>query len=220
MRIDMPLCFGASASVRHASQMKSARLAPLVNTLLPLTTYWSPSRTARVRSDAKSVPASGSVYPMAKFNSPCRIPGRNRCFCSSVPMLMSVGPTVFTVTNGKGAPPRPVPLVTGPSRGIGKAAAVDLAAAGFDVAVAARTAVDGTAHADAHAIPGGLDTTVAQIEQQGVHGLALVMDLLDRHAVLSALDAALEQFGRIDVLVNNGIYQGSAVPPSFDEFEQ
>ena len=115
---------------------------------------------------------------------------------------------------------RPVALVTGASRGIGKAAALDLAAAGFDVAVAARTAVDGTASADTHAIPGGLDTTVAQIEQQGVHGLALVMDLLDRHAVLSALDAALEQFGRIDVLVNNGIYQGSGVMAPFDELSE
>ena len=57
----MPLCFGASGSVRAASQMWSAVLAPLVNTLLPSTTNSSPSRTALVRSDARSVPASGSV---------------------------------------------------------------------------------------------------------------------------------------------------------------
>jgi NAD(P)-dependent dehydrogenase (short-subunit alcohol dehydrogenase family) len=114
-------------------------------------------------------------------------------------------------------PTRPVALVTGASRGIGKATAVDLAAAGFDVAVAARTAVDGTAVANSHAIPGGLDTTVAQIAAQGVHGLALVMDLLDRHAVLAGVDATIERFGRIDVLVNNGIYQGSGVLAPFDE---
>jgi NAD(P)-dependent dehydrogenase (short-subunit alcohol dehydrogenase family) len=115
---------------------------------------------------------------------------------------------------------RPVALVTGASRGIGKAAALDLAAAGYHVAVAARTAVDGTARADAHAIPGGLDTTVAQIEQQGVRGAALVMDLLDRNAVLAAVDATLERFGRVDVLVNNAIYQGSGVMAPFDELDE
>jgi NAD(P)-dependent dehydrogenase (short-subunit alcohol dehydrogenase family) len=115
---------------------------------------------------------------------------------------------------------RPVALVTGASCGIGKATAVDLAAAGFDIAVAARTAVDGTAMADAHAIPGGLDTTLAQIERQGVDGLSLVMDLLDRRAVLASVEATLERFGRIDVLVNNGIYQGSGVLAPFDELDE
>ena len=77
--------------------------APLVKTLAPFTTYSSPSRTARVCSEARSVPASGSVYPMAKLTSPARMAGRKNDFCSSVPKRMMVGPTVFTVTNGNGA---------------------------------------------------------------------------------------------------------------------
>ena len=57
----MPLCFGASGSVRHASHTQSASWPPVVKIFWPFTTYSSPSRTARVRSDARSVPAPGSV---------------------------------------------------------------------------------------------------------------------------------------------------------------
>ena len=106
--------------------------------------------------------------------------------------------------------PAPVAFVTGASRGIGRACALALADHGFDVAVAARTLVDGTATLDddATAVPGGLDTTVAAIEQRGQQGFAVAMDLLDRPSVLAAADAVVDRFGRIDVLVNNAIYQG------------
>ncbi|MGI9602121.1 MAG: SDR family NAD(P)-dependent oxidoreductase [Acidimicrobiales bacterium] len=107
--------------------------------------------------------------------------------------------------------PAPVAFVTGASRGIGRACAIALAQAGFDVAVAARTLVDGTATLPddpTTAVPGGLDTTVAAIEAEGQRGLAVAMDLLDRGSVLGAADAVLDHFGRIDVLVNNAIYQG------------
>ncbi len=103
-----------------------------------------------------------------------------------------------------------IAFVTGASRGIGRACAIALAQAGFDVAVSARTAVDGTAHLDdgKTALPGGLDTTVAAIEASGARGLAVPMDLLDRDSVLAAADRTLEYFGRIDLLLNNAIYQG------------
>lgn len=107
--------------------------------------------------------------------------------------------------------PRRVALVTGASRGIGKATAIDLAAAGFDVVVTARTAVDGTARLPGHpevAVPGGLDTTVQAIEAHGVTGVGIVMDLLDHRSLVAAVDQTVARFGRVDVLVNNAIYQG------------
>lgn len=105
---------------------------------------------------------------------------------------------------------RPVAFVTGASRGIGRACAAALAGAGYDVAVSARTLVDGTATLDDTDIPlpGGLDTTVAAVEAMGRQGFAVAMDLLDRTSVLAAADAVLDRFSRIDVLVNNAIYQG------------
>lgn len=106
---------------------------------------------------------------------------------------------------------RPVAFVTGASRGLGRACAVSLAEAGFDVAVSARTLVDGTATLDdgITPVPGGLDTTVGLIEAAGGSGLAIPMDLLDRASVLAAADAVVAHFGRVDVLVNNAIYQAS-----------
>ena len=53
--------------------------------------------------------------------------------------------TVTTTTTPIDQPPRGVALVTGASRGIGKAIAVHLARAGFDVAIGARTLREGEA---------------------------------------------------------------------------
>ena len=52
----MPLCLGASGSVRTYSWHQSARWPSDVQIFWPLTTKSSPSRTARVRSDARSEP--------------------------------------------------------------------------------------------------------------------------------------------------------------------
>ena len=61
MKIEMPWCFGASGSVRAASQMCVATSASEVQIFWPLITHSSPTRTARVRSEARSVPAFGSL---------------------------------------------------------------------------------------------------------------------------------------------------------------
>ena len=88
-----------------------------------------------------------------------------------------------------------VALVTGASRGIGKAIAVHLAGAGFDVAIGARTLHEGeerehsstVAKSDTRALPGSLDSTRALIEQAGGNALPVYLDLLDRSALESAV---------------------------------
>lgn len=117
-------------------------------------------------------------------------------------------------------PPPPIAFVTGASRGIGKAGSIALAEAGFDVVVTARTIHPGQKHdyeattADAGtptALPGSVEETAAEVEKRGQRALPLRLDLLDRESIDAALDRTLTDWGRIDVLFNNGIYQGAGV---------
>jgi NAD(P)-dependent dehydrogenase (short-subunit alcohol dehydrogenase family) len=112
---------------------------------------------------------------------------------------------------------RRVALVTGASRGIGRAGAVALARRGFDVAITARTVHEGEGRAQSSSskapeisapIAGSLETTAAEIEALGRSCLAIPMDLMDRESIHRVADEVLGQWGRVDVLFNNAIYQG------------
>jgi NAD(P)-dependent dehydrogenase (short-subunit alcohol dehydrogenase family) len=91
---------------------------------------------------------------------------------------------------------RPVAFITGASRGIGRAIALELAASGFDLAGCARSYDPGN--------PGdGLTEVQSRVEAAGAAFLPLKADIsrLDLHEAL--YKEILERFGRIDVLVNN-----------------
>src|SRR5829696_5536738 len=90
----MPLCFGASESVRANRMPSSLWCAPELQTFCPSTTHSSPSRNARVRSPARSDPAPGSLNSWHHTSSPRSSAGRYRCFCASVPCAIRVGPTI------------------------------------------------------------------------------------------------------------------------------
>ena len=107
---------------------------------------------------------------------------------------------------------RRVAFVSGASRGIGAESAVALARAGFDVAITARTLDAGEAYdhvGKVAPLPGSLRATAAAIEAEGGKALCLQADILDPAAVDQAAQSALEEFGRIDLLFNNAIYQGA-----------
>jgi NAD(P)-dependent dehydrogenase (short-subunit alcohol dehydrogenase family) len=110
-----------------------------------------------------------------------------------------------------------VALVTGASRGIGKCSALALARRGFDVVITARTVREGEGRAvpssakvpdSSTAIAGSLETTAAEIEALGRSCRMIPMDLMDRQSIHRVAHEALDQWGRVDVLVNNAIYQG------------
>ena len=109
---------------------------------------------------------------------------------------------------------RKVAFITGASRGIGKQTAIALAKKGFDCVITARTMVEGeqhergARHSDTSAVTGSLASTAREIEALGREALPIRLDLLDTESVEAAADQAIAAWGHIDVLVNNGIYQG------------
>ncbi len=118
---------------------------------------------------------------------------------------------------------RPRALVTGASRGIGKAIAIALAKSGHDVAISARTVKAGesrentlTIHkSDTRPLPGSLEETAAAIEAAGGRALMVAADLTDRPSVVACAKTVLDQWGGVDVLIHNGRYLGPGLMDVF-----
>ena len=118
-----------------------------------------------------------------------------------------------------------VAFLTGASRGIGRGCALELAKRGFDVVLTART-VTGAERFEhsptvkksaSDPLPGSLETTAREVRALGVDAHVVRLDLACRDDWAPAIVAALERFGRLDVLVNNGRYIG---PGHMDAFEE
>ena len=86
---------------------------------------------------------------------------------------------------------RPAALVTGSASGIGRAAALRLAEAGYDVAINYRRSAENA------------ESALAALSALGGRHLALRGDVSDEDAVTAMVAAVSEAFGRLDVLVNN-----------------
>jgi NAD(P)-dependent dehydrogenase (short-subunit alcohol dehydrogenase family) len=91
-----------------------------------------------------------------------------------------------------------VALVTGASRGVGRAVAIALARAGVDVACAARATDDAPLK-----LSGTIDGTVREVEAAGRRGLAVPTNLAVEADVERMVQRTVEHFGRLDILVNN-----------------
>ena len=97
-----------------------------------------------------------------------------------------------------------VAIVTGASRGIGKSMALGLAEAGASVVVAARTAEPrGT-------LPGTIHQTVAEIETAGGRALAVTCNVREEESIREMVNRTLDEYGAVDVLVNNAGIGGYA----------
>jgi NAD(P)-dependent dehydrogenase (short-subunit alcohol dehydrogenase family) len=101
-------------------------------------------------------------------------------------------------------------LVTGATRGIGRAAALSLAGAGWDVAITGRTARKGEGRDDSDTgagrpLPGSLEETGEAIRAAGRRSLELVADLHDQRSLRSAVTRIETEWGGVDLLVNNAV---------------
>ena len=90
-----------------------------------------------------------------------------------------------------------IAVVTGGGTGIGKAVALSLAARGYGMALAGRRLEP-------------LEETAALVEAKGGEAIAVAADVTDPAAVHRLFDAAVEKFGRVDLLFNNA---GMSGPP-------
>ncbi len=103
---------------------------------------------------------------------------------------------------------RPVAIVTGASRGIGRAIAVRLAREGFDLALAARTEPD-------------LESAARECEAAGAAALAVTCDVSREEDVKRLFEGTRKRFARLDLLVNNagvGVYK-PLVETTLEEYE-
>lgn len=107
----------------------------------------------------------------------------------------------------------PVVFITGASRGIGSATAAAFARRGWRIAITARTLNEGqrldhqVRRPDGSLLAGSLTSTAKAVREAGAEVFAHPMDLMDTPSLDAAFDAALSHFGRIDVLLNNAVYQ-------------
>jgi citronellol/citronellal dehydrogenase len=88
-------------------------------------------------------------------------------------------------------------IITGASRGIGRELALGLARDGFRVVIAAKS----TESTDK--LPGSIYTVAREVEKLGGQALPLAIDVRDDKAIDRMAARTAEQFGRIDVLINN-----------------
>ncbi len=83
-----------------------------------------------------------------------------------------------------------VVLITGGGTGIGRVAATEMGLLGAKIAICGRR-------------PEPLQNAVSELESNGIEGFGAPCDIREPEAIASYVDAVLERFGRIDVLINN-----------------
>jgi len=99
---------------------------------------------------------------------------------------------------------KPVALITGAATGIGRAAAVALAVAGFDVAINYSRSEQAASE------------TAAQSQAKGAKTLLFKCDVSDDPCVRKMLSAVEQEFGRLDALVNNAGITSNVKPGDFE----
>ena len=115
---------------------------------------------------------------------------------------------------------RPVALITGASRGVGRGIALALAKSGFDLVITGRTMVEGSATnpATGRILVGSLEQTAHNAREFGATVAMVEADILDSSDVVPSFHRCLDLGGgQIDLLVNNAIFVGPGNDVRFAE---
>lgn len=88
-------------------------------------------------------------------------------------------------------------LITGGTRGIGKAMALKLAAAGANIVIAAKSVEEDPR------LGGTIYSAAAEVEALGAKSLAVQVDIRDEAQIAAAIAKTIETFGGLDILINN-----------------
>jgi citronellol/citronellal dehydrogenase len=90
-----------------------------------------------------------------------------------------------------------VAIVTGSSRGIGRAIALGLARDGCNIVVAAKSVES------SERLPGSIFTVAREVEAAGAQALPIRVDVRDSDQIEAMVARAMERFGQVDILINN-----------------
>jgi len=90
-----------------------------------------------------------------------------------------------------------VAIITGASRGIGRAIALSLAQQGWSIVVAAKSTTS------TEKLPGSIHGVAEEVQARGAQALAVQVDVRNEAQIETMAAQARERFGRIDLLVNN-----------------
>lgn len=118
---------------------------------------------------------------------------------------------------------KPTAFVTGASRGIGKAVALALAEAGYNLVISARTITPGEVRDNSSSVhravtrvlPGSLEETARELNEKGAEVLQVPLDLTDRASVGAAAQRILDNWHGVDMIVHNGRHIGPGLQDVF-----
>lgn len=100
-----------------------------------------------------------------------------------------------------------IAIITGASRGIGKAVAEGLAKDGFNLALIART-------------KNKLIELQERIKSFGVKSKIICADITDFDSITKSLGEIIDEWGRVDLLLNNaGIFRGGSLEATLDDYQ-
>lgn len=90
-----------------------------------------------------------------------------------------------------------VAVITGASRGIGREFALRLADAGADIVVTGKSEID------SERLPGTIHSVADEVRERGQRALPVRVDVRAEEAVKEMVDRTIDEFGRLDILINN-----------------